>query len=207
MRRLLFRVELFCQCFGNRFINIFTHFLEMSLGILNKKAPKYIKLSRILRSNLLNKTVDFGLPDLIFSHPSRFFWLYILYWLQYVFVSSQEIHWAAFRNLRILVELDLSYNNLTHLQPETFAGNERLQTLTLSHNKIAALSPYVFPYIKHLKSIDLSHNYIEDIQRNTFENLGNSVESLNVDNNRLSTLREEVFLPLTNLKSLQVSKY
>ena len=130
-----------------------------------------------------------------------------VYWLQYVFVSSQEIHWAAFRNLRILVELDLSYNNLTHLQPETFAGNERLQTLTLSHNKIAALSPYVFPYIKHLKSIDLSHNYIEDIQRNTFENLGNSVESLNVDNNRLSTLREEVFLPLTNLKSLQVSKY
>ena len=63
MRRLLFRVELFCQCFGNRFINIFTHFLEMSLGILNKKAPKYIKLSRILRSNLLNKTVDFGLLD------------------------------------------------------------------------------------------------------------------------------------------------
>ena len=45
------------------------------------------------------------------------------------------------------------------------------------------------------------------IQRNTFENLGNSVESLNVDNNRLGTLREEVFLPLTNLKSLQVSKY
>ena len=105
------------------------------------------------------------------------------------------------------MELDLSYNNLTHIEPETFAGNERLQTLTLSHNKMAAITPYVFPLLKHLKSIDLSHNFIESITRNTFENLGNSVESLNLDNNRLNSLREEVFLPLTNLKSLQVSKY
>ena len=66
----------------------------------------------------------------------------------------------AFKNLRILVELDLSNNNLTHLEPETFSGNERLQTLTLSHNKIASIAPYVFPLLKHLKTIDLSHNFI-----------------------------------------------
>ena len=77
--------------------------------------------------------------------------------------------------------------------------------LTLSHNKIATIAPYVFPLLKHLKTIDLSHNFIDEIHRNTFENLGNSVEALNVDNNHLSSLREEVFLPLTNLKSLQVS--
>ena len=72
----------------------------------------------------------------------------------------QEIHSMAFKNLRILVELDLSNNNLTHLEPETFSGNERLQTLTLSHNKIASIAPYVFPLLKHLKTIDLSHNFI-----------------------------------------------
>ena len=110
----------------------------------------------------------------------------------------------AFKNLRILVELDLSNNNLTHLEPETFSGNERLQTLTLSHNKITSIAPYVFPLLKHLKTIDLSHNFIDEIHRNTFENLGNSVEALNIDNNRLGSLREEIFLPLTNLKSLQV---
>ena len=124
----------------------------------------------------------------------------------FLFFSFQEIHWAAFKNLRILVELDLSNNNLTHLEPETFSGNERLQTLTLSHNKIASIAPYVFPLLKHLKTIDLSHNFIDEIHRNTFENLGNSVEALNIDNNRLGSLREEVFLPLTNLKSLQVKK-
>ena len=81
------------------------------------------------------------------------------------------------------------------------------QTLTLSNNRIATLSPYVFPLLKHLKSIDLSHNLIDEVQRNTFENLGNSVESLNLDNNRIGSLKEEVFLPLTNLKSLQVCMY
>lgn len=127
--------------------------------------------------------------------------------LQRIFMNHchvQEIHSMAFKNLRILVELDLSNNNLTHLEPETFSGNERLQTLTLSHNKIASIAPYVFPLLKHLKTIDLSHNFIDEIHRHTFENLGNSVEALNIDNNRLGALREEVFLPLTNLKSLQL---
>ena len=50
-----------------------------------------------------------------------------------------------------------------------------------------------------------SINFIDEIHRHTFENLGNSVEALNIDNNRLGALREEVFLPLTNLKSLQVN--
>ena len=128
-------------------------------------------------------------------------------WETKIYFSLQEISWSAFRNLRILVELDLSHNNLTHLEPETFSGNERLQTLSLSHNKIAQIAPYVFPPLKHLKTIDLSHNFLDEIHRNTFENLGNSVEALHVDNNRLSSLREQVFLPLTNLKSLQVPLY
>lgn len=38
----------------------------------------------------------------------------------------------------------------------------------------------------------------------TFMNLGNSVESVMIQNNELKTLREEVFLPLTNLKSIQL---
>ena len=100
------------------------------------------------------------------------------------------------------MELNLSHNNLTHIEQDTFSGNERLQvsifqkkyylyknlveivnclftlhilhfqTLTLSNNRIATLSPYVFPLLKHLKSIDLSHNLIDEVQRNTFENLG-----------------------------------
>jgi hypothetical protein len=33
---------------------------------------------------------------------------------------------------------------------------------------------------------------------------GNSVESVSIDHNELRSLREEVFIPLNNLKSLQL---
>lgn len=56
--------------------------------------------------------------------------------------SFQEIHPDAFRDLKIMVELDLSHNNITQIKPDTFSGNERLQTLTLAHNFISQLSPY-----------------------------------------------------------------
>ena len=107
--------------------------------------------------------------------------------------------------LRFQNHLSYKITTLQIVKFTLFSGNERLQTLTLSHNKITSIAPYVFPLLKHLKTIDLSHNFIDEIHRNTFENLGNSVEALNIDNNRLGSLREEIFLPLTNLKSLQVN--
>jgi Leucine-rich repeat (LRR) protein len=72
-------------------------------------------------------------------------------------VFFQEIHPDAFRDLKIMVELDLSHNNISQIKPETFAGNERLQTLTLAHNFITQLAPYQFPPLKHLVS---SLNYL-----------------------------------------------
>ncbi len=78
--------------------------------------------------------------------------LLIIYSLKnrYIF---QEIHPDAFRDLKILVELDLSHNNISQIKPDTFAGNERLQTLTLAHNFIAQMAPYQFPPLKHLVSL------------------------------------------------------
>ena len=43
------------------------------------------------------------------------------------FFLFQQIHSSAFKDLRILVELNLSHNNLTHIEQDTFSGNERLQ--------------------------------------------------------------------------------
>ncbi len=48
----------------------------------------------------------------------------------------QEVHVEAFRDLKIMVELDLSNNNITEIVQDTFKGNERLQTLTVSHNQV-----------------------------------------------------------------------
>ena len=54
------------------------------------------------------------------------------------------------------------------------------------------------------KTIDFSHNTLTEIYRHTFDNLGNSVESVYINNNQLKSVREEVFVGLANLKSLQL---
>lgn len=119
-------------------------------------------------------------------------------------VFLQEIHEDAFIDLKIMVELDLSNNNVTSLKPKTFTGNERLQTLSLSHNALEELPSFAFPALRHLKTIDLSHNRIAFIDKQAFGSLGNSVESIYINDNMLKTLREQVFIGLNNLKSLQL---
>ena len=47
-----------------------------------------------------------------------------------------DVHEDAFRDLKILIELDMSFNNLTKLRPKTFAGNDNLQTIKLTNNPI-----------------------------------------------------------------------
>ena len=103
-----------------------------------------------------------------------------------------------------MVELDLSNNNISVLEPKTFTGCRRLQTLSLSHNILTELPAFAFPTLQHLKTIDLSHNRLVSIHKQAFGNLGNSVESIYIHDNRLKTLREQVFIMLNNLKSLQL---
>ena len=115
----------------------------------------------------------------------------------------QEVDVDAFKDLKILVELDLSHNNLTSLMPGTFSGNDRLQTLSLSHNKLSELHPFQFPRLMHLRSLDLSANAISGVDSNALVHLGDSVETISLDHNELRTLREDVFLPLARLVDLK----
>ena len=54
------------------------------------------------------------------------------------FLLLQEISGDAFMHLKILVELNLSRNNITHIEKGTFRGNERLQTLNLAGNQVGS---------------------------------------------------------------------
>ena len=108
----------------------------------------------------------------------------------------------AFRDLKIMTHLDLSLNNITKISPKTFDGNENLKTMTLSHNPITSLSHYQFPPLSSLKTVDLSHCHLDDIDRTAFKNLGGSVDTVLLNDNRLTYLREEVFVPLVNLKKI-----
>ena len=77
--------------------------------------------------------------------------------------------------------------------------------MTLLNNKqITALDYYQFPPLSSLKSIDLSHCQIASVDKTAFKNLGSSVETVNLHNNLLTTMREEVFVTLSNLKALSL---
>jgi len=53
------------------------------------------------------------------------------------FPLDKDVHVDAFRDLKIMVELDLSNNNITNLVAKTFEGNDRLQTLKLANNRVS----------------------------------------------------------------------
>ena len=66
------------------------------------------------------------------------------------------------------------------------------------------LLKYQFPPLRNLKTIDVSNCRIGYIDNEAFKNLGESVESIILDNNRLTSLTPEVFVPLLSLKKVQL---
>ncbi|XP_046394737.1 uncharacterized protein LOC124162295 [Ischnura elegans] len=126
--------------------------------------------------------------------------------LQRVFARGagiREVHRDAFRDLTILVEVDLSDNRITTLHPETFSGNDRLRVLTLNANPITELQRIQFPSLPHLRTLEMKHCHLEHVHRDAFVNLV-ALETLNLANNRLKRLSESVFMPCKRLKTLSL---
>jgi len=118
----------------------------------------------------------------------------------------EKVHENAFRNLRILTDIDLSSNNISKIAGNTFQGNDKLRTLILRGNSITSLPPAVFPQLRSLKNIDLSNNKISEISIKAFNNIIRSptVEGIDLSSNRLTTMEEGSIIGLYTLKSLQL---
>lgn len=125
--------------------------------------------------------------------------------LQRIFLRSakiREVHRDAFYELTILIEVDLSDNELTNLHPDTFHGNGRLRVLYLSGNPLRRLAQAQFPTLPHLRTLELEGCQLESVHRDAFVNL-NALESLNLKSNHLHNLSERVLMDL-HLKSLSL---
>lgn len=125
--------------------------------------------------------------------------------LQRIFLRSakiREIHRDAFRDLIILIEVDLSDNEITNIHPDTFHGNERLRVLYLSGNPLRKLVQAQFPTLPHLRTLELESCQLEYVHHDAFVHLI-ALESLNLKSNNLHNLSERVFMNL-HLKSLSL---
>ncbi|XP_025405014.1 leucine-rich repeat and immunoglobulin-like domain-containing nogo receptor-interacting protein 3 [Sipha flava] len=126
--------------------------------------------------------------------------------LQRVFMRGcglHDVHRDAFRELKILVELDLSDNLIGSLHPKTFHGNERLRVLYLNGNPLTEVGEAQFPVLQHLRTLELQHCQIKRVHRDAFLHLS-ALESLNLNGNLLKQLSETVFLSVAKLKTLSL---
>ncbi|XP_041052154.1 relaxin receptor 1 isoform X3 [Carcharodon carcharias] len=79
----------------------------------------------------------------------------------------------TFSTMPLMVELDLSSNQIQELSPLVFRDFEHLQQLNLSRNPMNYIHRDQFDHLIALKSLDLDGINIFNIQNRMFKNLGN----------------------------------
>lgn len=126
--------------------------------------------------------------------------------LQRIFVKScglREIHRDAFRDLIILVEVDLSENEIRTLDSDIFHGNERLRHVCFNGNPLRRLEADQFPMLPNLRIVQLQECELEFVHENAFRNVP-KLETINLNLNRLQNLTEKSFKHISSLKSLSL---
>ncbi|XP_053977308.1 leucine-rich repeat-containing protein 24-like [Hylaeus volcanicus] len=115
----------------------------------------------------------------------------------------ESIHTDAFLGLKLMIELDLSANNIRTLYPGTFDDTTRLRVLLLNENKLKVLENGLFHDLVFLQKVSLSKNELERIEEKAFRNLS-KLQQVTLDGNNLSTLKMLTFDKLPNLGSLEL---
>ncbi|KAK0059805.1 leucine-rich repeat-containing G-protein coupled receptor 4 [Biomphalaria pfeifferi] len=93
----------------------------------------------------------------------------------------------AFSGPTNLIRLTLNNNPLEFL-PINFLGEGNvgnLKQLTISNSNIQEISDHAFQKLTSLENLDLSHNHINKLDTNCFDNLANSLYTLNLSGNVL----------------------
>ncbi|KAG5321043.1 SLIT3 protein, partial [Pseudoatta argentina] len=109
----------------------------------------------------------------------------------------------AFSDLKIIIEIDLSGNNIHSLHPSVFYETQKLRVLLLDQNKLKVLDNGLFFNLTFLQKVALSDNRLERIEEQAFRNLPN-LHSLALDGNNFSTLQLQSFESLPKLGSLEL---
>ena len=89
----------------------------------------------------------------------------------------QSINPKAFDDvIGTLLILDLSYNNLTEINPDVFRKLSKLTKLNLGNNKLVHIDPLLFDGLKNLKDLKLKKCELKLIDPFSFKSLEKLVE-------------------------------
>mmetsp|Transcript_12367 Transcript_12367/g.15381 ORF Transcript_12367/g.15381 Transcript_12367/m.15381 type:complete len:295 (-) Transcript_12367:24-908(-) len=124
----------------------------------------------------------------------------------------------SLNRLYFLIDLDLTHNQITKIEPDAFRGLRQLSVLVLSHNSISDMKPFLS--MVNLKALYLSNNQISHIpdeinqltqlrvlhlNNNHIKAIPSTISrltaltSLHIAGNKISVLPEEI----SNMKQLQ----
>ncbi|XP_023170260.2 chaoptin isoform X1 [Drosophila hydei] len=96
-----------------------------------------------------------------------------------------------------LVEIELSYNALERLEPQTFHNLGDLQTLNLQSNRLRSIGRHAFYNLEFLRYIDLSYNRLSNISHAAFTVLPN-LAALDLMHNQLCSISLKSFHYVSN---------
>ena len=121
------------------------------------------------------------------------------------FNEVTELSSCSFISLMFTLEvLNLSYNaKLSNLSPKAFRGLKLLTTLDLSYTGLSSLAPDVFDGLASLKELSLEGTSLVSIK---FV-LPETTEILNVQFTNIADVGEDVFSKVTNIRKVNSSTY
>ncbi|OAD58266.1 Chaoptin [Eufriesea mexicana] len=92
--------------------------------------------------------------------------------------SLDTVPVAALSRCQRLLQLNLGYNKISHIQPGDFEWSEDLEILLLRNNVLTKLKNETFKGAKKLKQLSLSFNHLTELDEDCFIGIEESLEIL-----------------------------
>ncbi|XP_018327420.1 leucine-rich repeat-containing protein 24 [Agrilus planipennis] len=117
--------------------------------------------------------------------------------------TIEKVHKFALAKLALLIELDLSLNDISELEEDTFKDNEKLRTLFLNHNNLKQLHGTVFHNLRYLQKFEVNSNKITYVDPYIFKN-GPALQYVDLSNNKLKYIDPQFLMNLERIMSFNV---
>lgn len=108
----------------------------------------------------------------------------------------------ALVGLSILIELDLSFNQIKVIHPGTFHPLIKIRKILLHDNELMTIGDRTFENLQHLSHVELKSNKIHFVGEQAFLNV--PLKTIYLANNRLQKLEKTTFMSLTHLSALSL---
>ncbi|XP_014217375.1 toll-like receptor Tollo [Copidosoma floridanum] len=119
-------------------------------------------------------------------------------------LTSQWVNRDTFAGLIRLIVLDLSFNQLTHINELMFKDLYTLQILSLQYNEIELIPAGTFAPMSNLHTLELSHNRLKRLDAQSLNGLF-ALSQLALNFNLLEGIHSDAFKNCSSIQDLQLS--